>query len=327
MKLGQIVKVRVLDINKDEERLIVTLKQSSELSNAQKNEISKLESGKSVVNAVIVEKTKDSILVELEESNLRGVVADGQLSDGNYEQNRSLAKKLKVGEKLEVLILDKDLKARTVIATAKPSLIEAAKGKSFPTDFNDIQINKVVKGYIKSVTNLGLFVTFTGRLTGLVLAKYVTKNGKEDLTKKFYKYQSVTCRVISIDQENERFLLTLGSGGANGNEDEELVNPVDKSKKIVADYTPGVSTKALIKAIKGTQLNVQLADNLQGRVDITQCFNSIKDIKNEQQPLAANFNKGDLLDVKVIGTHDAKNHTFCQSLIVNLIEPLFWNYH
>lgn len=310
LKLGQIVKVRVLDINKDEERLIVTLKQSSELSNAQKNEISKLESGKSVVNAVIVEKTKDSILVELEESNLRGVVADGQLSDGNYEQNRSLAKKLKVGEKLEVLILDKDLKARTVIATAKPSLIEAAKGKSFPTDFNDIQINKVVKGYIKSVTNLGLFVTFTGRLTGLVLAKYVTKNGKEDLTKKFYKYQSVTCRVISIDQENERFLLTLGSGGANGNEDEELVNPVDKSKKIVADYTPGVSTKALIKAIKGTQLNVQLADNLQGRVDITQCFNSIKDIKNEQQPLAANFNKGDLLDVKVIGTHDAKNHTF-----------------
>ncbi|RCK54856.1 rRNA biogenesis protein RRP5 [Candida viswanathii] len=310
LKLGQIVKVRILDINKDSERLIVTLKQSSELSNAQKNEIGKLESGKSIVSAIIVEKTKDSILVELEGSNLRGVIADGQLSDGNYEQNRSLAKKLKVGEKLEVLILDKDLKARTVIATAKASLIEAVKSKNFPTDFSDIQVNKVLKGYIKSVTNLGLFVTFAGRLTGLILAKYVTKNAKEDLTKKFYKFQSVTCRVISIDQENERFLLTLGSGGANSNDDEELVNPIDKTKKIVADYTPGASTKALIKAIKGTQLNVQLADNLQGRVDITQCFNSIKDIKNENQPLSSSFNKGDLIDVKVIGIHDAKNHTF-----------------
>ena len=80
--------------------------------------------------------------------------------------------------------------------------------------------------------------------------------------------------------------------------------------KIVADYQPGETTKVVIKAVKGTQLNVQLADNLQGRVDITQCFKSIKDIKNLHQPLASSFQKGETLDVKVIGIHDAKNHTF-----------------
>ena len=71
------------------------------------------------------------MLVELEGSRLRGVIYDGQLSDGNYEQNRALAKRLAIGETLEVLILDKDLKARTVIATAKKSLIDASKSKSF----------------------------------------------------------------------------------------------------------------------------------------------------------------------------------------------------
>ena len=58
MKIGQIVKVRILDINKEQKRLVVTLKQSSELSNAQKNEISKLVSGKSIVKTVVVEKLK-----------------------------------------------------------------------------------------------------------------------------------------------------------------------------------------------------------------------------------------------------------------------------
>ena len=311
LKVGQIVKVRILDINKEQKRLVVTLKQSSELSNAQKNEINKLVSGKSIVKTVIVEKTKDSVLVELEGSHLRGVIYDGQLSDGNYEQNRALAKRLTIGESLEVLILDKDLKARTVIATAKKSLIEALKSKSFPVDFNDVTVNAVVKGYVKSVTSLGLFVTFTGRLTGLILAKYVTKNAKEDLSKKFYKYQSINCRVLSVDKENERFLLALNNSSSSfTKDDEQLIKPIDTTKKIVADYQPGETTKAVIRAVKGTQLNVQLADNLQGRVDITQCFNSIKDIKNLHQPLASRFQKGETVDVKVIGVHDAKNHTF-----------------
>lgn len=310
LKIGQIVKVRILDINKEQKRLVVTLKQSSELSNAQKNEISKLVSGKSIVKTVVVEKTKDSVLVELEGSHLRGVIYDGQLSDGNYEQNRALAKRLAIGETLEVLILDKDLKARTVIATAKKSLIDASKSKSFPVEFSDIAVNDVVRGYVKSVTSLGLFVTFTGRLTGLILAKYVTKNANEDLSKKFHKYQSINCRVLSVDKENERFLLTLNNSSSFTKDDEQLIKPIDATKKIVADYQPGETTKVVIKAVKGTQLNVQLADNLQGRVDITQCFKSIKDIKNLHQPLASSFQKGETLDVKVIGIHDAKNHTF-----------------
>ena len=74
-------------------------------------------------------------------------------------------------------------------------------------------------------------------------------------------------------------------------------------------------------------MNVQLADNLQGRVDITQCFKSIKDIKNLHQPLASSFQKGETLDVKVIESMMPKIIHFCQLLIVNPIEQQFWNYH
>lgn len=311
LKLNQTVNVKILDVRKDEKRLIVTLRQSSELTNTQKSAINELIPGKSIVTAVINEKTKDSVIFEVEESNLRGVIYNGHLSDGNYEQNRSRAKKLPIGEKIEVLVLEKDLKARTIIASAKPSLIEASKRDAVPAYFKDITIdNKLLHGYIKSVTNMGLFVSFGGKLTGLVLAKYATDNENDDLSKKFYKYQSVACRVIRIDEDNKRFLLSMKeSTNESALDNESVVNPVDKTKRSIGEYVPGVITKAEIRSVKGTQLNVQLADNLQGRVDIIQCFNNWDEIKDKSQPLSQ-FHKGDILTVKVIGFHDAKNHRF-----------------
>ncbi|KAG2733152.1 hypothetical protein G9P44_004142 [Scheffersomyces stipitis] len=311
LRLGQTVNVRVLDVKQEEKRMLVTLRHSSELTNTQKSSIDDLQPGKSIVTVSVVEKTKDSVIVELEGNSLRGVIYTGHLTDGNYEQNRAYAKKLSIGEKLEVLVLEKDLKARTVIVSAKKSLIDAAKQDAIPAYFKDIKVdNKMLRGFVKSVTNKGLFVSFAGKLTGLVLAKYATSNENEDLLKKFYKYQSIACRVINIDEENKRFLLTLKDVNGSKNIDSEaVVNPVDTSKKLIGDFVPGIATKAVIKSVKGTQLNVQLADNLQGRIAATECFNSWNEIKDKKQPLSQ-FHKGQVIDVKIIGFHDAKNHKF-----------------
>ena len=186
LKIGQTVNVKILNVNKDDQRLMVTLRQSIDLSDSQKATISDLYPGKSITTAIVVEKVKESVIVELENSNLRGVIFSGHLSDGNYEQNRSIFKKLPIGDKIDVLVLEKDLKSRSVTVSAKASLIEAAKQDEVPAYFKDIKVdNKMLHGYIKSVTNMGLFISFAGKLTGLVLAKYATDKPDEDLSKKF----------------------------------------------------------------------------------------------------------------------------------------------
>lgn len=312
LKVGQTVMVKVLNIRKDEGRLIVTMRQSLELSSLQKSAIHDLSPGKSIVSAVVVEKAKESIIVEMDSSNLRGVIFTGQLSDENYESNRIKYKSLSVGDNLEALVLDKDLKARTLILSMKKTLIDASRRDQLPIYFNDIKVgDKKLYGFVKSVTSMGLFVSFAGKLTGLVLAKYATDRPNEDLSRKYYKYQSVECLVIRIDEENKRFLLTLKPQGPNGDhlKSQLVENPVDESKKFVGDYFPGVVTKAKIKSIKGTQLNMQLGDNLQGRLDVTNCFNNWSEIKNKSQPLSQ-FHKGDVLEIKVVGYHDSRNHTF-----------------
>lgn len=309
IKIGQSLNVRIMSVNEKDQKLVVTLKQASDLTKNQSS-YNDIISGKSIVNATIVEKAKDSIVIELD-SKIKGVIFNGHLSDGNFEQNRVIYKKLTIGEQLEVLVLEKDMKNKSIIGSCKKSLIEASKSNQLPVNFKDIKVSDtMIQGYIKSVTNMGLFVSFGGKLTGLVLAKYASDKKDTDLSKKFYKYQSISCRVIRVDEENKRFLLTLKDIKTNDEfNSEPTVNPIDGKTKNISDYQPGLITSALIKSVKGTQLNVQLADNLQGRIDITQCFNNWDEIKDVHQPLSQ-FHKDEKINVKVIGYHDPRNHKF-----------------
>lgn len=312
LKVGQTVTATILTVDPEEKRLVATLRQSLLLNADQLNVMNELECGKSVVNATVAEKNKDAVIVEFEGSNLRGIVAIPHLSDRPYDENRSYYKKLQIGQQLEVLVLDKDFKARAITATAKESLVNDAKNGSFPVVFEDIKDDgSILHGYIKSVTNLGLFVTFAGRLTGLVLARHATGNNNEDLFSNYYRNQSVACQVVKIDNEERRFLLALEDTGSN-DFNKDAINPVDESKKSLSDYTPGVVTKGVIKSVKNGLIHVQLAENLQGKIDVSQCFNSVEEI-DSKEPMA-HFKKNDVITVKVIGYHDPRSHQFSASL-------------
>lgn len=301
LKEGQVVSVRILKLNPKEGKITVTLRQAAELSDKQITHLEELQIGRSVVNASIVEKTKEAVLVELEDSNLRGVISTGHLSDGNYEENRIIYKSLKIGGILEVVILEKDLRARAVIASAKKSLLGAAKLESLPVHYEDIHVGSTVPGFIKSVTSMGIFVSFGGKLTGLVLPKYATNDPNADLLTLFYKHQSVACDVIKIDDDNKRFLLSL-TNTTNGNaiSSFKLKQPVDSAMKSINDFAVGVVTSAIVESTEPGYLNVRLASNLAGRVDASQCITSWSQIKDYKNPLSS-FLEGEEIKVKVIG--------------------------
>lgn len=69
------------------------------------------------------------------------------------------------------------------------------------------------------------------------------------------------------------------------------------------------TTKARIISVKDTQLNVEIAKDIQGRIDVSEIFDGWEDIKDRKKPLR-NFNQKQVLNVKVLGTHDTRNHRF-----------------
>ena len=134
------------------------------------------------------------------------------------------------------------------------------------------------------------------------------------------RLQSVTAKVISVDHGQMRFLLSVKDVKKSSSSTMEIeetptgpaqaaVNPVDEQIKNIEDFKVGLVTKARIASIKDTQINVQLADNVQGRIDVSQVFSSWEDIKDRKHPLKS-FAPKQIISVRVLGMHDAKNHRF-----------------
>lgn len=87
----------------------------------------------------------------------------------------------------------------------------------------------------------------------------------------------------------------------------EAINPLDPNIKFIEDYIPGKLTLAKIIAVKQTQANVALAENLQGRIDVSEVVDTIT--PENHTPLKS-LKKDTVLQVRILGFHDSKTHRY-----------------
>ncbi|KAJ8317008.1 hypothetical protein KUTeg_004912 [Tegillarca granosa] len=93
--------------------------------------------------------------------------------------------------------------------THRLSLIEMAKENELVSDFDQIQPGMMVPGSVKNLMDYGIFVEFPGGLFGLAPNKYATDVKVPDLKKLYHPGQSVIAKVIEVDKEKKRFLISL----------------------------------------------------------------------------------------------------------------------
>ncbi|KAI5788698.1 hypothetical protein FPQ18DRAFT_245482, partial [Pyronema domesticum] len=317
--VGQSLTVHVLNTDAEERKMRVSCKDPGSFGDAQKTALANLKVGQ-LVSGKISEKSNDDIIVELEDvgaTGLKGVVIIGHLTDGSQEKNTNAFRKFRAGQKLtDLVVIDKNDLRRMIHLSTKPSLVAAAKDKTIVHSFKQINEGAVLKGWIKNTASMGAFVSFPGGLVGLALKGSIPIEKAVLPNFGYNKFQSVEARVYAVDMEDQRFLVDLKPPHAPKERTEgekavplDAINPVDGVSKTVDDYRPGKLTKAKIISVQETQINVQLADGIQGRVDVSQVFDSFNDIKNKKAPLKE-YKKGDIIDVKVVGLHDARNHRF-----------------
>ncbi|TVY24932.1 rRNA biogenesis protein [Lachnellula hyalina] len=319
-RVGQVVNVHVLKVNPEAGKLTVSCKDPSVFGLAQQTALKKLKVG-DIVSGVVTEKSSDDISLEIEGLGLHATLPAVQLTDKSSSKNLSALKKIRVGQTLKDLaVLEKLDSKRLVVLTNKPSLVKAAKERTLLRGFDDVRENKVVHGFVKNTIATAVFVQFGGGLTGLLPKNKLPEEATELPDFGLKKYQSVKVKVTSVDHSDKRFLLSMINLDADqmisqklaDQEDaasQEVSNPIDDTVTSLGDLKLGRLTKARVVSVKDTQINVQLADNIQGRIDVSQVFDSWDEIKDRKRPLKR-FSAKQIIDVRIMGTHDARNHRF-----------------
>lgn len=314
---GQVVNVHVIDLDAEAKRLIVSCKDPAAFGMDKQLALKKLSVGQ-VVSGKVSQKTEDDVFVELEGSLLKAVITIGHLTDKSPAKNQAALKRIRVGQTLgEMAVLEKNESRRSLIVTLKPSMVAAAKEGKLLCTWEKARVGQLVHGFIRNITPTAVFVQFAGNLTALLPAAMMPQEQQKERDFGLQKMQSIAVKIISIDRDHSRALVAIPSV-ADAKEEKQkptktssnpAENPVDDSIKSEDDITVGKIIKAKITSIKSTQLNVRLADNIQGRVDVSQVFDSWDDIRHPKNPLQR-FKPNSTIKVKVLGVHDARNHRF-----------------
>ncbi|KAG0161168.1 hypothetical protein PDIDSM_8702 [Penicillium digitatum] len=317
-RLGQVVNVHALSVDASLGRLAVSCKDPSTFTEKYREAFENLHPGH-LVTGVVFEKSNDDVLLKLDESGLVARLDAAHLIDGPPSKQNSMLSKLRVGQKLnDLLVLNIQRAHRLIKVSSRASLKKAAKQKNIPGQFEEVQEGSLVTGFIRNITPDGVFVEFLGGLTGLLPKRLIEDANLEQPHYGLSKAQTIVVNVQSVDQDLKRFILSMKPVQATQaapkkvakQTDETVVNPIDDSIESMSDFTFGRIVECKVVSIKATQINVQLADNVQGRIDVSEIFDDWKDIKDRKQPLRFFKAKQTLSARILLGVHDARNHKF-----------------
>lgn len=319
-RTGQVVNVHVLSVDPEEGNMILSCKDQAEFGAAQQIALQDLKIG-STVTGTVVEKSTVDIRVELHGSALKARLPVGHIGDGSEQKNSATMNSIRIGQTLQnLLVLEKVENKRLITLTNKASLISAAREGKLLKSFDDLVEGLKVDGFVRNITLTAVFVEFAGGLTGLLPKGQLPEEAIRLPDFGMRRYQSISTTVMTVDHGQRRFLLTLKD---TSNQSDQPVtatvkgkatvhtvsNAIDEKSKTINDYTLGTLSKAKIVSVKDTQMNVQLADGIQGRVDVSEIFDSWEDIKDRKHPLHS-FSTKQVLPVRVLGIHDSRNHRF-----------------
>ncbi|KAI1331172.1 nucleic acid-binding protein [Xylariaceae sp. FL0255] len=311
---GQVVSVHVLDFDTAAQKLFVSCKDPSAFGIEKQNALKKLSIGE-IVSAKVVQKTEDDVHVELVGSSLKALLSLGQLAD-RPSKCKSSMKGIRVGQTLaELMVLEKNEGRRSVTLSKKPTLIQASQEGKLLTALDQAQIGEVRQAFVKNITATAVFVQFASQLTALLPKSKMPREDQEKVGFGLQKYESIAVRIDSIDRENGRLVVASAAfadqrpTNTRSTPTEKLQNPIDDALKSTDDIFVGKVTKAKIISVKNTQLNVKLADNIQGRVDVAHVFDTWDEITNPKAPLSG-YQANDVIQVRVLGLHDARNHRY-----------------
>lgn len=274
LKVGDVIKVRVLKYDGEKGRVSLGLKQ---LLDDPWRDVERRYPVGSRVFGKVTNITDYGCFVEIEDG-IEGLVHMSELSWTN--KNLHPSKVVNQGDEVEVMVLEIDESRRRIslgIKQCKPNPWKeyaAAHVKG-----------EMVKGAIKSITDFGLFIGLDGGIDGLVHVSDLSwsDNGEEELRTNYRKGQEIEAVVLAIDADRERISLGI----------KQLTN--DAYSDWLVEHPQGSVVSGTVTEVSAKVASIDLGGGIVGHVRESEVSRErVKDI-------AELLSVGDHIEAKVLG--------------------------
>jgi len=233
--------------------------------------------------------------VEIEEG-IEGLVHVSEMDWTN--KNIHPSKVVKLGDEIEVMVLDIDADRRRISLGIKQC-------NSNPWSHFAEQHNKGdrIQGKIKSITDFGLFIGLDGNIDGLVHLSDISweEEGEEAALRPYAKGQEVEALILAIDPERERISLGI----------KQLTD--DPFGQFTSVNERGDIIKTIITNISDKGLSVSVNESITGFIPANEVS------RDHIGPLQEAFKVDEVVNAKIISV-DRKNRELTLSIKARDIE-------
>jgi small subunit ribosomal protein S1 len=232
-------------------------------------------------NAKVTNLTDYGCFAELEEG-VEGLVHVSEMDWTN--RNIHPSKVVQVGDEVEVMVLDIDEERRRISLG-----IKQCQGNPWEQFAVQHLKGDNIKGYIKSITDFGIFIGLEGNIDGLVHLSDISWNEPgEQAVRRFTKGDEIETVILSIDAERERISL-----GLKQLEEDPFTNYVAVNER-------GHIVMGKVKEVDAKQAIIEMADEVDGILKASEISQDrVEDARNA-------LSVGEDIEVKIISV-DRKN--------------------
>ena len=272
LSIGQSIKVKITKIETEKKKISVSMKHLTE--DPYSKIINKYEIGKKY--PAIVTKVQDYGCFAKLEEGLEGLIHQSELSWTKI--NIHPGKILSTSQKIEVVLLEKDIEKRRLSLSYKDTTVNP--WKKFTQDH---KVGDKFEGTVKNITDYGIFVTIrNSELNGMIHYKDLSWSEKESELEKYKKNQIVKFKILEINQENEK--IRLGVKQLTEDPFDFFINK--KLGDIVTSIVDSSSKNGIYVQVGNKNLPIFIKQN-----------NLAKEIKNARP---SRFTRGDKIDAMII---------------------------
>ncbi|KAL0580810.1 rRNA biogenesis protein rrp5 [Marasmius crinis-equi] len=272
--VGKVVKVRVLSVDKDERRIVASIRHSSSSFKQYNTDISGIEIG-TIVEGIVTEVHKENVVLSLQPNNVRALISMNNLANHRGLSPAQLRALIKVDEKLEDLVVVSRNPEKGLVIVAnkpkpKPSL---AKGT---ISIDTVQPGQIVGGRVVRHTRHGVLLKLPSHVGAILHPTDVSDDFSAGTP--FPAVESVLKgAVVAVDKANKQ--LTLSTRHTKMYPDQNHT-VVDREINEISDLHVGETVRGFIKSVAEHGLFVTIGRGIDARVQIRELFDDfVKDWK------------------------------------------------